>query len=185
MKLGDYVEVTNGDFAGKQGCVTAIESNNMVRIDDKYWFVAEDVKPIAPIVEVKYFDKRCKLEQNGDWIDLKAAKDFHYHAGDALMIPLGVAMKLPKGYEAHMLPRSSTFKRYGIIMTNSMGIIDEAYCGDDDQWHFPAWALREGRIKVGSRIAQFRVVKHQPALHFAETSRLGYKNRGGFGSTGK
>ena len=185
MKLGDYVEVTTGDFAGKQGFITAIESNNMVRVDDKYWFVAEDVRPMPSIIEVKYFDERCKLEQHGDWIDLKAAKDFHYHTGDSLMIPLGVAMKLPKGYEAHMLPRSSTFKRYGIIMTNSMGIIDEAYCGDDDQWHFPAYALRAGKICKGDRIAQFRVQKHQECMKLVKVDALNNENRGGFGSSGR
>ena len=185
MKLGDYVEVTTGDFAGKQGFITAIESNNMVRVDDKYWFVAEDVKPMPSIIEVKYFDERCKLEQHGDWIDLKAAKDFHYHTGDSLMIPLGVAMKLPKGYEAHMLPRSSTFKRYGIIMTNSMGIIDEAYCGDDDQWHFPALAFADGVIREGDRIAQFRVAKKQKPLSISVVDCLNNVDRGGFGSTGR
>ena len=105
--------------------------------------------------------------------------------GDFALIPLGVAMELPKGYEAHVVPRSSTFKNFGIIQTNHMGVIDESYCGDNDQWHFPAYALRDPVIHVNDRICQFRIMEHQPKIVFEETEKLDNKDRGGIGSTGK
>lgn len=94
-------------------------------------------------------------------------------------------MELPKGYEAHVIPRSSTFKNFGIIQTNSMGLIDESYCGDNDQWFFPAYALRDTTIEVNERICQFRIMEHQPELEFCEVESLNNKDRGGHGSTGK
>lgn len=136
-------------------------------------------------IKIKYFDNACVLEQHGDWIDLKSAKDIEYMTNESFLIPLGVAIQLPVGYEAYVLPRSSTFKRYGIIMTNSMGVIDEGYCGDNDQWHFPAYALRAGRISKGDRIAQFRIVKHQVGMSLEAVPSLNNADRGGFGSTGK
>ncbi len=105
-------------------------------------------------------------------------------AGEFRLIPLGVAMKLPKGYEAHIVPRSSTFKNFGVIQTNHMGIIDESYCGGGDQWHFPAYALRDTKIRVNDRICQFRIMEHQPRICFDEVSELADHDRGGFGSTG-
>lgn len=122
-----------------------------------------------------------------DWIDLYTVKDVTLREDDFCLIPLGVAMKLPEGYEAHVLPRSSTFGRYGIIMTNSMGIIDNAYCGNGDEWRFPALMLREGEVTIprGTRIAQFRIEKRQDEVSFNSVSDLGTTNRGGFGSTGK
>ena len=97
------------------------------------------------------------------------------------LIPLGIAMELPAGYEAHVVPRSSTFKTYGVIQTNSMGVIDETYCGDNDQWFFPAYALRDTVIHANDRICQFRIMKHQPELSFEETDRLDHEDRGGHG----
>ena len=98
-------------------------------------------------IKIKYFtDKIDRLTYIGgvsDWIDLRCAQDVELRAGEFRLIPLGVAMKLPKGYEAHIVPRSSTFKNFGVIQTNHMGIIDESYCGGGDQWHFPAYALRD------------------------------------------
>ena len=94
-------------------------------------------------------------------------------------------MQIPKGYEALMVPRSSTFKHFGIIQTNSMGVIDESYCGDNDQWHFPAYALRDTVIHVNDRICQFRIIKHQPEIEFQKVETLGNIDRGGIGSTGK
>ena len=94
-------------------------------------------------------------------------------------------MKLPDGFEAHIVPRSSTFKNFGIIQTNSMGVIDETYCGDNDQWHMPVLAMRDTVIHVNDRICQFRIMEHQPALMFEEVEELGNRDRGGFGSTGK
>ena len=120
-----------------------------------------------------------------DWIDLRAAKKVSLKAGEFALIPLGIAMELPRGYEAHIVPRSSTFKNFGIIQTNSMGVIDESYCGDNDQWFFPAYALRDTVIRVNDRICQFRIMEHQPALEFVETESLGHEDRGGHGSTGR
>lgn len=140
-------------------------------------------------IRVKYFtDKIEKLTYIGgksDWIDLRAAEEVTMKAGEFRLIPLGIAMELPSGFEAHVVPRSSTFKNFGIIQTNSMGIIDETYCGDNDQWFMPAYALRDTRIRVNDRICQFRIMEHQPELSFEETDALLNGDRGGFGSTGK
>ena len=140
-------------------------------------------------IKIKYFSKDIEklryIENKSDWIDLRAAKDVELKAGEFALIPLGIAMQLPKGYEAHVLPRSSTFKNFGIIQTNSMGVIDESYCGDEDQWYFPAYALRDTKIKNNERICQFRIMKHQESIDFEEVEFLETKNRGGFGSTGK
>lgn len=141
------------------------------------------------LVKIKYLNSKLqKLEYIGgksDWIDLRAAEDIELKAGEFKLVPLGISMELPAGYEAHVVPRSSTFKNYGVIQTNSMGIIDETYCGDNDQWFFPAFALRDTVIHVNDRICQFRIMKHQPELTFEETESLGHEDRGGHGSTGK
>ena len=120
----------------------------------------------------------------GDWIDLRAAETVNLAKGDYRLISMGISMQLPEGYEAHMLPRSSTFRRWGIIMACSMGIIDNSYNGDGDVWYFPAIALRDTIIYAGDRIAQFRIVPKQPPVGFVEVTSLGNKNRGGIGSTG-
>lgn len=136
-------------------------------------------------IYIKYFDDDCCVEQHGDWIDLKAREDVSLDAGEYYQIPLGVAMKLPGGYEAHMVPRSSTFRKYGIIQTNSVGIIDNAYCGDDDEWAMPVYALRSCTIHKGDRIAQFRIVEKMDAgVLLCPVRNLNTPNRGGFGSTG-
>lgn len=139
-------------------------------------------------IKIKYFtDKIEKLDyiaEKSDWIDLRAARDVELKQGEFALIPLGVAMELPKGYEAHVVPRSSTFKNFGIIQTNHMGVIDETYCGDNDQWFFPAYALRDTKINMGDRICQFRIMEHQPAIEFEEAFNLGHEDRGGHGSTG-
>ncbi len=143
---------------------------------------------MAETIKIKYFtdkiDKLAYIGGKSDWIDLRAAKDVDMKAGEFKMIPLGVAMKLPKGYEAHLVPRSSTFKNFGIIQTNHMGVIDEAYCGGNDQWHFPAYALRDTHISVNDRICQFRIMEHQPEVVFDEVLELESQDRGGLGSTG-
>jgi dUTP pyrophosphatase len=140
-------------------------------------------------IKTKYFtDKIEKLryiDGKSDWIDLRAAEEVEMKAGDFKLIPLGIAMELPVGFEAHVVPRSSTFKNYGVIQTNSMGIIDETYCGDNDQWFFPAYALRDTVIHVNDRICQFRLMEHQPPIVFTEVEKLDNKDRGGHGSTGK
>lgn len=142
-----------------------------------------------PGIKIKYFtdqiEKLCYIDGKSDWIDLRAAKDLELKAGEFKLIPLGVAMELPRGYEAHVVPRSSTFKNFGIIQTNHMGVIDESYCGDHDQWFFPAYALRDTEIHVNDRICQFRIMEHQPAIVFEEVESLGNDDRGGHGSTGR
>ena len=143
---------------------------------------------MAETIKIKYFtdkiDKLAYIGGKSDWIDLRAAEDVDLKKGEFRLIPLGVAMKLPKGYEAHLVPRSSTFKNFSIIQTNHMGVIDETYCGSNDQWHFPAYALRDTHISINDRICQFRIMKHQPELIFEEAEELADRDRGGLGSTG-
>ena len=140
-------------------------------------------------IKIKYFtDKIEKLAYIGgksDWVDLRSAEDVTLKKGEFKLIPLGIAMELPKGYEAHVVPRSSTYKNFGVIQTNHMGVIDETYCGDNDQWFMPVIAMRDTEIHVNDRICQFRIMEHQPALIFEETEVLGHADRGGHGSTGK
>ncbi|MFA9376935.1 MAG: dUTP diphosphatase [Lachnotalea sp.] len=139
-------------------------------------------------IRIKYFtDDIIKVEKivKGDWIDLRAASKVELKAGEFKLVPLGVAMQLPKGYEAHIVPRSSTYKNFGVIQTNSTGIVDETYCGDNDQWFFPAYALRDTVIEVNDRICQFRIMEHQPEIQFEIVEILGNDDRGGLGSTGK
>lgn len=147
-------------------------------------------------IKIKYFADVPHIYKSkiGDWIDLCAAQDVFIPTGKECIIPLGVAMQLPEGYEALIVPRSSTFKHWGIISTNHVGVIDESYCGDRDQWHFPAFCLvgteivngRSGTlVRKGDRICQFRIIKHQPEIEFLEVEKLGNPDRGGIGSTGK
>ncbi len=121
----------------------------------------------------------------GDWIDLRCAENVEMSAGQYKMIPLGVAMELPEGYEALVVPRSSTFKKYGIVLANSIGVIDEAYKGDNDEWNFLAYAVTDAKIPKNERICQFRIIKHQPDIVFQTVEFLGNINRGGIGSTGR
>lgn len=140
-------------------------------------------------IRIKYFteeiEKLTYIEGKSDWIDLRASEEVALKAGDFALIPLGVAMELPKGYEAHLLPRSSTFKTWGLIQTNSMGVVDCSYCGDNDMWRMPVYATRDTVIHVNDRIAQFRIMENQPTICFEETAQLMNEDRGGFGSTGK
>lgn len=137
-------------------------------------------------IKVKYFtDIEPIIQQHeGEWYDLRAAEDVFMAKGDFRLIPLGVAIELPEGYEAIVAPRSSTFKNFGIIMTNSIGVIDNSYSGDNDQWHFPALAMRETKIHKGDRICQFRILYQQPQAVVETVTTLGNANRGGIGSTG-
>ena len=140
-------------------------------------------------IKIKYFtdkiEKLTYIDGKSDWIDLRAAESVDMKAGEFRLIPLGVAMELPGGYEAHVVPRSSTFKNFGIIQTNHQGVIDSSYCGDNDQWFMPAYALRDTHIELNDRICQFRIVENQPKLVFDEVEVLENENRGGLGSTGK
>ena len=140
-------------------------------------------------IKIKYFDKDIEklkyIDGKSDWIDLRASEDVEFKKGEFKLIPLGVAMELPNGYEAHVVPRSSTFKNFGLIMTNSEGIIDNSYCGDDDMWKFPAIAMRDTIVHKNDRICQFRIMRNQPEIIFKEVEHLEGVDRGGFGSTGE
>ena len=138
-------------------------------------------------VKVKYHDKELhpiKRMNCGDWLDLRAAEDVEMKAGEFRLISLGVSMQLPEGYEAHIVPRSSTFKNFGLLQTNHMGVIDESYCGDTDIWKFPALAMRDTEIHKNDRICQFRIMEKQPKFEIETVPMLNNKNRGGLGSTG-
>ena len=138
-------------------------------------------------IKVKYFDKEIdKIERigKGDWIDLRAAETVKLKAGEFRLIPLGIGMILPDGYEANIVPRSSTFKTYGIIQTNSFAVIDNSYSGDNDQWRMPVYATRDTVINKNDRICQFRINKIQPEFEIVEVEHLNDKDRNGFGSTG-
>ncbi|MDY2629208.1 MAG: dUTP diphosphatase [Lachnospiraceae bacterium] len=143
---------------------------------------------MAETIKIKYFSDAIEhltyIDGKSDWIDLRAAEDVSLKKGEFRLIRLGVAMKLPEGYEAHVVPRSSTFRNFGLIQTNHMGVIDGSYCGDNDEWRFPALAVRDTEIHVNDRICQFRIMRNQPVLIFEETAHLEGKDRGGFGSTG-
>lgn len=137
-------------------------------------------------IKVKYHNdiKPIVVEENGDWIDLRCAEDVDLKAGEFKILSLGISMELPEGYEAHVVPRSSTFKKWGIIQANHMGVIDNSYNGDDDIWKFPAIALRDTHIYKNDRICQFRLVRNQEPVQLTEVEYLAGTNRGGFGSTG-
>ncbi|HHU18464.1 MAG: dUTP diphosphatase [Anaerovoracaceae bacterium] len=140
-------------------------------------------------IKIKYLNNEIiRLENIGgksDWIDLRSAERVVMKAGEFKLIHLGVAMQLPEGYEAHIVPRSSTFMNFGIIQTNHLGVIDHKYCGPNDWWKMPAYAIRDTIIEVNDRICQFRIQKNQPTIYFEEVEELFGEDRGGFGSTGK
>ena len=137
-------------------------------------------------IKIKYFTDKIEpldyIEGKSDWIDMRASEEVTLKAGEFALIPLGVAMELPKGYEAHLVPRSSTFKNWGILQTNSVGIVDGSYCGDNDMWRMPVYATRDTVIHVNDRIAQFRIVENQPEIVFEKVEHLTGKDRGGFGN---
>lgn len=161
--------------------------NHTMKDKVKIGLILDDYeKKEGKCIKVKYHADIYKIEQSdiGDWIDLRAAKDVELKTGEYRLIPLGVSIKLPRGYEALIAPRSSTFKHYGIIQTNSIGIIDGSYCGDNDEWMMPVYATKDTIIRKNDRICQFRILKNQPKVYFDEVKTLGKKSRGGFGSTG-
>lgn len=186
------------------------ENGNYLDSDDTTVWVGKDFKSIyysyedyrefeenKKVIKIKFFndtyDGDNSLKNIGgnksDWIDLRASEKVVIGRNQFKMIPLGVAMKLPDGYEALIVPRSSLFKNWGIIQTNSMGVIDESYCGNEDQWHFPAYCLepKNGPVTIiekGERLCQFRIIEHQPKIKFDVKDVLDSPNRGGFGSTG-
>lgn len=154
-------------------------------MQDIYYIVPE-----VPTIRVNYHHDKypdlIEMEKNpiGDFIDLRVAEATEMKQGDFRLINLGISIQLPKGYHAEVVPRSSTYKNFGIIMSNSIGIIDESYCGDGDIWKFPAIAMRDTKICVNDRICQFRIVKNRD-INIEVVDKLGNEDRGGIGSTGK
>lgn len=139
-------------------------------------------------IKIKYFNNQLEKIQKitqGDWIDLRSSIDCELKAGEFKLIPLGVAMELPENHEAYIVPRGSTFKKFGIIQTNHQGVVDESYKGENDQWFYPAYALRDTKINMNDRICQFRIQKKMPEFEFVEVKSLENEDRGGHGSTGK
>lgn len=165
---------TKDDFAAK-----------IIYVSDEDWRMLNEMLDTETI-RIKYYPGSPHLEkiEQGDWIDTYVYKDVTMKAGDFAYIPLGIAMELPHGYEGILAPRSSTFKRWGLLQANSFGIFDQSYCGDGDEWKFPAYATRDVTIPKGTRICQFRIQRNQPAIEFVEVESLGNKDRGGWGSTG-
>lgn len=139
-------------------------------------------------IKIKYHSNeidKINVNDKGDWIDLRAAETVVLNPNEFKLINLGVSMQLPNGYEAHIAPRSSTFKTWGILQTNSVGVVDNTYCGDNDIWMMPVLATKYTVINVNDRICQFRIVEKQPKINFEEVESLSNEDRGGFGSTGK
>lgn len=140
-------------------------------------------------IKIKYFtdkiDRLDYIDGKSDWIDLRASEEVTLKQGEYKLIPLGVAMELPAGYEAHVVPRSSTYKNFGVIQANHCGVIDSSYCGDNDMWMVPVIAMRDTVIHVNDRICQFRIMKNQPKIDFQVVEHLEGQDRGGFGTTGK
>ena len=139
-------------------------------------------------IKVRYLAEgleELRCVPGSDWVDLRVSEDVVLKAGEFRLIPLGIAVALPEGYEAHVVPRSSTFKNYGLLQANSMGVVDGSYRGDGDQWRWPAYATRDVEIPKDARICQFRIVENQPALRFETVAHLEGPDRGGFGSTGR
>lgn len=143
-----------------------------------------DVKTIYIKYHNSNIDKIVYVDGTSDWVDLRAAETVEMKRGEYRTISLGISMRLPEGYEAHMAPRSSTFKNFGILQTNGVAVIDNSYSGDEDIWRYPALAMRDTVIHEGDRICQFRIMKKMDPVEFIETNLLSDKSRGGFGSTG-
>lgn len=170
-----------------------------VRADARWQFKKIHLRGHAPqtgrkemkqeTIQIKYHVKELEklryIDGKSDWIDLRAAEDVIMKAGEFRLISFGISMKIPEGYEAHIVPRSSTFKNFGILQVNSIGIIDNTYCGENDIWRMPVYAVRDTEIHVNDRIAQFRIMENQPAVVFEEVEKMEGEDRGGFGSTGK
>jgi dUTP pyrophosphatase len=138
-------------------------------------------------IKIKYFNNQLEKVQKitkGDWIDLRSSIDCELKAGEFKLIPLGIAMELPKNHEAHIVPRGSTFKNFGVIQTNHQGVVDESYKGNNDMWFMPVYALRDTKISMNDRICQFRIVEKMPEIDFIEVDSLENEDRGGHGSTG-
>lgn len=143
---------------------------------------------MSEVIKIKYhsdqIEKLDYIAGKSDWIDLRSAEDVTLETGEFHLINLGVSVQLPEGYEMIIAPRSSTYKNFGLIQTNSIGVVDESYCGDNDILRMPVKADRHTEIHVNDRVCQFRIMKHQPTIVFEEVEHLEGQDRGGFGTTG-
>ena len=187
------------------GVVIETNANNILpyliwfkNTEKKFYLPEELLEPITTSnevsnnkkIKIKYHEPITPLENingaNSDWIDLRCAEPngIDLKTGEFKLISLGVTMKLPDGYEAHIAPRSSTFKNWGILEVNSVGVVDSSFCSNEDIWKFPAYATRDTHIDFNDRICQFRIVKKQPIIIFEKVDHLDGKSRGGFGSSG-
>lgn len=186
-KVKDYFYFPSKDYDILKTIIHKSIPNDLDIIENKFQDIA--AMPDA-IIKIKYIDKNnhiplTRIEgEKSNWIDLRANQDYILKKGDFEYIDLGVAMELPYGYEGILAPRSSTFKKFGIIAANSIGIIDNKFNGDDDIWKFPALALRDTEIHKNDRICQFRIQRVQPVIEFKTVDNLNNISRGGFGSTG-
>ena len=173
-------------FESEQDAIDNIEPYSKYGIAPEKRYLVPEV----PTIKVRYHKELCpdliemKKIDDGDFIDLRAAENVNLKSGEYKLISLGISVQLPKGYYAEIVPRSSTYKNFGIVMSNSIGIIDESYCGDNDIWHFPAIAMRDTEIHINDRICQFRIVKIRN-IEIEVVNKLNNKDRGGIGSTGK
>jgi possible dUTP diphosphatase len=134
---------------------------------------------------VKELEKLRYIDGKSDWIDLRVAENVSMKQGEYRLISMGISVEIPKGYEMLIVPRSSAYKNFGILQTNAMGVVDESFCGDNDIIHMPILAMRDTEIHINDRIGQFRLMPHQPEVHFIEVDHLDNEDRGGFGTTGK
>ena len=134
---------------------------------------------------VKELEKLRYIDGKSDWIDLRVAENVSMKQGEYRLISMGISVEIPKGYEMLIVPRSSAYKNFGILQTNAMGVVDEFFCGDNDIIHLPILAMRDTEIHINDRIGQFRLMPHQPEVHFIEVDHLDNEDRGGFGTTGK
>lgn len=154
----------------------------------EFRFCDSEEKTMEEILKVKYHSKEIEklryIAGKSDWVDLRSSENVTLKKGEFRLICLGISVEIPKGYEMLVAPRSSTFRNFGLIQTNSLGIVDESYCGDNDLLYMPVMAVRDTEVHVNDRICQFRLLKHQPELRFEEVESLGNQDRGGFGSTG-
>ncbi len=141
------------------------------------------------VIKIKYhsdeIEKLKYIDGKSDWIDLRAAENVSLKAGDFALINMGISVQLPRGYEMIIAARSSTFKNFGLIQTNAIGVVDESYCGDEDIIMMPVYATRDTSVQINDRLCQFRILRHQPEIVFEEVESLKNAARGGFGSTGK
>ena len=171
---GEIPHWTKEDFA-----------RNVIYVSDEDWRFLNELLN-TEIIKVKYLpgSPHLTINSDGSWIDLYTYEDTVLQSGDFKIISLGVAMKLPEGYEANFVPRSSTFKRWGVLQTNCYSVIDPTYCGDSDIWGYPVYATRAVTIPKGTRLCQFRINRVQPVIRFEEVSTLGNTDRGGFGTSG-